>query len=1504
MTTKTRTVATFAALVLLLVSVPVAIATAATSPTPATNPDLAASCGTDVTIVIDRSGSIGGNNATVQAAAQTFNDAMIGTGSKVQLLSFSDRATAEPGSGDDLSDLAFVDPADLDVPTFNSSGTTNWDDALEMVRRSPAGHAPLTVVITDGDPTRRNEDEPDGHGGDLEGNGTTTQADLDAAVAEANLIKAQPAHLFVVGVGSAISNANSKARLQAISGPDELTFSGETPSIEFGKADFTLVQDFTNLKTTVARFVRELCGPSLNVVKQLQLANGQTVAAGAADVFSFDVSLAPTPLAWTAPSPHAGATATLATTDGVANFAWDPATPSGSTTITLGEQAKAGWVYNGQRCWLNNLDGTPAQLVVNDVGANVIGASKPATGHVLPAVGPYQAMNCEVFNRQVRTATVSVDKVTVPGGRPEAFSFSLRKNGDTVASVPGMTDATSATSFGPVAPGTYDVVEADTAHFTKTAASCNDLATQAVEQVSPTGLVLAEGSAWQCTFTNTLNPGSIRIIKDLQGAPSGTFDFTSNIPGHTAFQLHPTAAVDAFTTFAVPAGSYAVAEGPHGPFALNATCNNNSDPAHILVSPDVQTTCTFTNSAPPPTITVAKSASVPAVAEPGDDVTYTVAITNSSVEPLVLTKLTDSISGGDDDGSTIDIFDLPGADTTCLPLEGQPIAPLASVDCTFVLHVSGNAGQTVVDTVEAEATDSDANVAKDDDEESVRITDVAPSLTVGKATTTPAVPEPGGIATYNVSVTNTSPSGEAVTLTSLTDKISGGPALNLTIVAAPITATTCGAAVGHVLVFGATYSCSFSATVSGDAGDIVTDVVRADAVDDDGTSTNASDDAQVTLTDVLPEISITKSAAPTAVAEPGDDVTFTVGIHNDKAEAIEIDSISDSVAGGAPFAAGGTCAALVGTTLGGGASTSCTFVLAVEGDASDGPVSDTVTVTASDNEDHSTEDTASASVAVTDVLPTIVITKSASPTSVDEPGAVVTFTVNVTNTSVESVVIDAILDRVDGGDPIDVTTLPGTCAALVGDTLGFEDSTSCTFQLFVSGNGGDDVDDEVAVSAGDDDGNQVTETAMAEVSVDDVLPVISVTKDADVASVPEPSGAVTYTVTLTNGSIEAVTITDLSDVVEGGPELDVTAVDGTTCVLPQVLPVDDDYTCSFTLDVGGNAGDTVEDEVTATATDDDGNEVTEADTAEVALTDVLPSITVSKTATTTEVDAPGGPADFEVTVVNTSPEPVTITSIVDTIGTGDDATEIDLTAVGDLVTATTCEVGGELAAAGEEGDTYTCTFTLELEGNEAAEIEDTVTVTVTDDEENEATDDDDASVELAAVADLAIEKEATVVPTVDFTGAYTLRVTNLGPSTATDVSVTDLLPEFLTATAAAGDGWTCVLGDTVTCTRPALAPGLAPPIVIEVAVGDPGVNVPITNTATVSSPVPDPDPTNNSDSVTLVPSRLLDASSPPVVSSDLPRTGAGLRGWVIAADIFLILGVLAMFADARRRRLA
>jgi uncharacterized repeat protein (TIGR01451 family) len=78
-----------------------------------------------------------------------------------------------------------------------------------------------------------------------------------------------------------------------------------------------------------------------------------------------------------------------------------------------------------------------------------------------------------------------------------------------------------------------------------------------------------------------------------------------------------------------------------------------------------------------------------------------------------------------------------------------------------------------------------------------------------------------------------------------------------------------------------------------------------------------------------------------------------------------------------------------------------------------------------------------------------------------------------------------------------------------------------------------------------------------------VAPRRLVTKEADVASVPEPGAPVTFMVTITNtSSVDAITIDAITDAVDGGTPFDV----GGTCddLIGTVLDPGDIVSCEFT----------------------------------------------------------------------------------------------------------------------------------------------------------------------------------------------------------------------------------------------------------------------------------------------------------------------------------------------------
>jgi uncharacterized repeat protein (TIGR01451 family)/fimbrial isopeptide formation D2 family protein len=285
----------------------------------------------------------------------------------------------------------------------------------------------------------------------------------------------------------------------------------------------------------------------------------------------------------------------------------------------------------------------------------------------------------------------------------------------------------------------------------------------------------------------------------------------------------------------------------------------------------------------------------------------------------------------------------------------------------------------------------------------------------------------------------------------------------------------------------------------------------------------------------------------------------------------------------------------------------------------------------------------------------------------------------------------------------------------------------------------------------------------------DVLPTIAVTKTANPVTLPEPGGAVTFAVRVDNTSAETITLTSLNDDVYGN-------LDGQgTCVVTQTIPVGSSYSCVFIATISGNAGDIVTDIVTAQAQDDESNTASDDDDATVSLTDVLPTISVVKTANPTSVNVPGGDVTFTVRVDNTSVEAVNLITLTDDVH-------------GDLDGRGTCAVTQTIPVTGY----YECAFVATVSGSDGYTETDTITAWVQDDEGNTVSENASAAVTVSGFAtiygtvfddadgdgvqeagedglpDVLITLDGNITTTTDITGSYTFSTTIAGIHTVVE----------------------------------------------------------------------------------------------------------------------------------------
>ncbi len=380
---------------------PVSITTpeshAAVAPDP--NPTIEQSCGLELTLVMDASGSVSSSHAVddVRAAGDALLTALTNTNSTARVTQFATlsevlatRTLIDDASMADGGPLAEAlqryynpippRPGNVNIYSYRGSGSpssstsftaansstqyTNWDQSLN---RAGTQGAELLVYVTDGDPTGYDFDQPGDpfRPQDVAVNtnrGSADQLTIDRAVEEANQIKRGDTRVLAVGVGSALNNADSRNRLVQISGPQVVRDADLATVEDLNEIDVALVTDFEDLAQFMRSLVLQLCSPSLTVRKLAQTADDATYQPEEGR----DITVTPTVptgtgFDWILPVGASGPSTTVPTdVNGFAQFQWEPDPPEASSTATVAEASSAAHTPgrpgpgNDYRCELRN----------------------------------------------------------------------------------------------------------------------------------------------------------------------------------------------------------------------------------------------------------------------------------------------------------------------------------------------------------------------------------------------------------------------------------------------------------------------------------------------------------------------------------------------------------------------------------------------------------------------------------------------------------------------------------------------------------------------------------------------------------------------------------------------------------------------------------------------------------------------------------------------------------------------------------------------------------------------------------------------------------------------------------------------------------------------------------------------------------------------------------------------------------------------------------------------
>jgi uncharacterized repeat protein (TIGR01451 family) len=384
--------------------------------------------------------------------------------------------------------------------------------------------------------------------------------------------------------------------------------------------------------------------------------------------------------------------------------------------------------------------GAPGTVVAIGPGAyNVTETEDPAyaasysagcTGNLPPGGGA----TCTVTNDD-RPPKLTLVKQVVnnSGGTALASEWSLAADGPT--GFDG--DGPSVSSPSGFDAGSYDLSESGgPAGYDASDWVCTE------GQVDGDTVSVGLGEDITCTITNDDQPATLIVKKVVVNDNGGTataddFGFQVNSGAVQAFQA------DGQNDLTVAAGTYSVTE-PAEPGYTTAY----QGCANIVLALGGTATCTVTNNDVPRgqgSISVSKSANPTSVKEPGGPVTFSVTITNTSVDvDVAITDVDDSVFGDLDDDGGNGCFDVP-----------VNLAPGGKVNCTFQKDITGAGGSSHVNVVTVKGVDEGGHDLTASDDARVDIIARLIDLVIVKDASSPT--PLNGVVSYSLTVTNKGP---------------------------------------------------------------------------------------------------------------------------------------------------------------------------------------------------------------------------------------------------------------------------------------------------------------------------------------------------------------------------------------------------------------------------------------------------------------------------------------------------------------------------------------------------------------------------------------------------------------------------------------------------------------------------------------------------------------------------------------------------------------------------
>ncbi|MDR6972019.1 hypothetical protein [Leifsonia shinshuensis] len=720
-----------------------------------------------------------------------------------------------------------------------------------------------------------------------------------------------------------------------------------------------------------------------------------------------------------------------------------------------------------------------------------------------------------------------------------------------------------------------------------------------------------------------------------------------------------------------------------------------------------------------------------------------------------------------------------------------------------------------------------------------------------KATSTPTYSAAGDTVSYTFQVTNNT----AVTLSGVTvtdaiiDGAPGAAAPTVTCSSRSTPAATCSGtsttlAPGQVGTFVATYKATAADLDFGHVTDRATVTAQPPT---GGALTTVSNSVTVNAVPA-PAMTLQKTASPTTVDTVGQTVTWSYKVANTGNTTLSGVTVVEGSFSGAGLSAV-NCPT---TTLAAGAATTCIATSTVtQADIDRGTITNTAAVTAATPAGQAVSSADSTAVVTATRAPALTVSKTASPATVTAAGQAVTFRFVVTNTGNTTLSsVQPVEQSFSGSNPLGSISCPSA-------TLAPSVSMICTAaytvsQLDVDHGAFENTANATATSPGNVNVSSLASTALVTANQS---PALTLTKTSTPTYVTTAGQTVTYQFAVRNVGNVTVTGIDVEEQTFTGAG----TVSGITCPVTTLAPAGSTVcTASYTVQQADIDRGTITNSASATGIDPSGGALPDVSSSAIVTVAQVPGLTIQKSATPAQVNAPGQVVQYSFEVGNNGNVTINGVTVKEVSFTGTGST----TGAGNL-DQPTCP---QTSVAPNATMTCTAAYAVTQADIDAGTIVNTAVATGTDPGGATTTSPTStATVTVAQAPALALTKTADVA-SISAAGQsihYNLHVTNAGNVVVTGIVVGDQ--------AFTGSG----LPGQIQCPRTDLAPGASMDCSAAYAVTQQDIDRgSITNTAVASGSAP---------SGALVTSDPSSASVMAVQSAALTVTKSADRATVDAA---------------------